>query len=338
VRALLIAVAVLMLFGELATAQKVISPQQAAPSPVPSQPPSPSPREEVQSPQGKPGASQQPAASEQRGTEDRPAVVKILPAEKTADERAQEERDRIDKTSAGWWLRVLTGALVIVGAMQFLALIGQGAVFAIQAKRLRESVDLTRAIASREERDMRDAITTAQTSADAAKNSADAAALHAQAAIGVELPAIFVTQIILHARDLGTLAARLQYPEISITFENFGRTPAFLARSSVEVVLAKDLPESPVYATVVAYPPGTLIEKGTPYIINLQRREYSILEVEDIINGISVLWVYGFVSYRDFIKRSHKIGFCARLFCSDRPNAVNEFRLGYGPEGYTYDQ
>jgi len=72
--------------------------------------------------------------------------------------------------------------------------------------------------------------------------------------------------------------------------------------------------------------------------MSLPPGEYNALQIEDIINGIEILWVYGFVSYRDFIKRCHKIGFCARLFCSSRPDAINEFRFGYCPEGYTYDQ
>jgi len=171
-----------------------------------------------------------------------------------------------------------------------------------------------------------------------AQKAAAAASLHAQAAISVELPAIFVTNVALHASGTEDLATRLKRRVISITFQNFGRTPAFLVRSSATVVVSKDLPESPSYTTIVRYPPGTLIERGHPYTMNLPPREYNALQVEDIINGIEILWVYGFVSYRDFIKRCRKIGFCARLFCSSRPDAINEFRFGYCPEGYTYDQ
>jgi hypothetical protein len=163
VRLILPAVAVFVTLVAIATAQKIVSPPpQTSPAPAPLQPPSPSTREEVQSPQDKPGASQQSTATEQRGTEDRPAIVKILPPEKTPDERAQEQKDRADKASADWWFRVLTGALIIVGIMQFLALIGQGIVFAIQARRLRESIGLTRDIADRQEKDTKESIAIAR--------------------------------------------------------------------------------------------------------------------------------------------------------------------------------
>jgi hypothetical protein len=176
VRLALSAVAALMMFVALAAAQKIVSPLPTAPLIVPSQPPPPSAREEIQSPDNKPSASQQPATDEQRGTERRPAVVKILPAEKTADERAQEQRDRKAKSSADWWIIRLTGALALVGILQFLALIGQGVVFAVQAIRLRDSIDLTRDIAGRQERDMQQLIGVARDNAAAATAQADAMA------------------------------------------------------------------------------------------------------------------------------------------------------------------
>src|SRR5271155_1038262 len=133
----------------------------------PLQPPSPSAGESQRPPQQKPSAANQPAGNEQRGTEDRPVVVKVLPSEKTETERAQEQHDRFEKSSSDWWIVRLTGALALVGILQFLALIGQAIVFRIQANALRESVDLTREVSGHQERDMRASIAEASRAATA---------------------------------------------------------------------------------------------------------------------------------------------------------------------------
>lgn len=112
--------------------------------------------------------------ADQRGTEDKPVVVKVLPVETTAAERAQEAQDRSDKASADWWMVRLTAALAGVGVLQFLALIGQAIVFLIQARRLRESVDLTRTIADRQAQDMTASIGQATRSAAAMEGVATA--------------------------------------------------------------------------------------------------------------------------------------------------------------------
>src|SRR5207253_5154414 len=103
----------------------------------------------------------------QRGTEGKPLIIKALPTEKTAAERAQEVNDRRDKAAADWWTVGLTLALVDVGALQFLALIVQAIVFGVQAKQLRASVDLTRTNANRQEQDMAASIAEAARAAGA---------------------------------------------------------------------------------------------------------------------------------------------------------------------------
>jgi hypothetical protein len=70
----------------------------------------------------------------QRGTEGAPLVVKVLPNQKTAEESANEEYDRKEKTSSDWWLIGLTGVLALVGGLQLVT-------FGIQAHRLKQTVD-----------------------------------------------------------------------------------------------------------------------------------------------------------------------------------------------------
>ena len=76
-------------------------------------PPTPGGSEAQRSPPGERTAEQKRGA-EQRGTEDHPAIVKILPTEKTAEERSQEKQERSEKSSADWWMIRLTGAVVTV--------------------------------------------------------------------------------------------------------------------------------------------------------------------------------------------------------------------------------
>jgi hypothetical protein len=76
---------------------------------------------------------QQTAPADQRGTEQLPAVVKILPTPKTAEETEADRKERAEKADSDWALVKLTGALAIVGALQLL-------VFGYQAWKLRQTV------------------------------------------------------------------------------------------------------------------------------------------------------------------------------------------------------
>jgi hypothetical protein len=78
--------------------------------------------------------SQQTAPADQRGTQESPLVVKVLPAIKTPEEAAREKKDREDKTENDGNLVKLTGVLAFVGFCQLL-------VYGYQAKKLRETVE-----------------------------------------------------------------------------------------------------------------------------------------------------------------------------------------------------
>jgi hypothetical protein len=98
-----------------------------------SQQPAPSPKKISKPEQKQPATSQQPATTDQRGTEQSPLIVKTLPSTKTAEETTQEADDRNEKSANDRHILWLTGALVVVGFLQF-------AVYAYQAKKLRETV------------------------------------------------------------------------------------------------------------------------------------------------------------------------------------------------------
>jgi len=102
-----------------------------------SQPPAPSTGKPGKPPQDQPRRREQPPASDERGTENSPVAVKIIPAPKTETEAAQDKAERDAKAATERRMVWLTGALVLVGLIQAL-------VFFIQARRLRETIDATR--------------------------------------------------------------------------------------------------------------------------------------------------------------------------------------------------
>jgi hypothetical protein len=331
VRPLLIAGGVLLLLSELATAQKVISP---VPSPsVPLQQPSPSAREDIQAPQHKPGAPQQPATDEERGTEGHPDIVKILPPDKTAEERAQEEKDREDKASADWWLRVLTAALVIVGIMQFLALIGQAIVFVIQARQLRRSVELTGKIADRQERDMHASISEASRAAAAMEGVA--AGINES---GTNTRELFATQRqfaklqlrpYLSVVEPGFVAQNTEhnlFAGIQINVLNTGHSPALNFRVAARVkILPFPLPEDFDFTI----PRGEIIPSGhinpgQRFFVrrNLDRRMPDD-EVRDIMAGEGRrLYIYGTIFFIDSFDDEHYTNFCQFAVWDVRGNFI----------------
>jgi hypothetical protein len=94
---------------------------------------------------GKSGQPQQPSMTDQRGTQQTPFVVKVLPIPKTNEEEAQEAKERNEKealdrriTDATDNIAYFNKILVAVAVLQFLALI-------FQAWMLRRTVNTSRA-------------------------------------------------------------------------------------------------------------------------------------------------------------------------------------------------
>jgi MFS superfamily sulfate permease-like transporter len=114
-------------------------------------------------------SAQQPSEVDQRGTENSPIVVKVLPAPKTPEEAAQERAARNDLSAANWWMVRLTGLIFFIGALQTL-------VFWIQATRLKKTIEKMDEIATGQTKDMRDSINAAARAADAMEGVAESLA------------------------------------------------------------------------------------------------------------------------------------------------------------------
>jgi len=97
------------------------------------QSPSPPTRKPSNPPQQQPNSAEQRPATDQRGTEQSPFVVKTLEPTKSQAEAEQETKDRQQKTANDGWIVILTGILAVVA-------VGQLGVYLYQAIKLRETV------------------------------------------------------------------------------------------------------------------------------------------------------------------------------------------------------
>jgi hypothetical protein len=300
----------------------VTVPQPIPPLFGPLQPPSP--RAAEQPPQNETGTPQQPPTAEQSGTENNPAIVRALPSEKTAEERAQQKADHDEKAADDWRMFILTGALVGVGILQFLALIGQAIVFGIQAKRLRESVGLTRDIANRQEADMRASITEAGRAAVAMERVADGigTSVETTAKMAADQREFWQQQMRAYLAIITggyvpqdrTTGWKL---EVRMFVQNNGLTPAHaVAVSSRARILPFPLPEDvdlslPVYRQEAA---GHIGPRQNFFFRAWLDDLLSDEELTTIMTKETPkLYVYGTVYYRDVFGNDYYTNFCQ--FC-----------------------
>jgi hypothetical protein len=275
----------------------------------------------LRSPSDESGATQQPVIPEQRGTEGNPVIVKVLPADKTVAELSQEQQDRAEKSSSDRWMVRLTAVLAVGAVLQFLVLVGQAIVFGTQAKRLRQSVDLTREVAGRQERDMHASIAEASRAATAMEGVA--AGISASVANTREL---FATQRQFSQMQLRPYLSVTepgfipQNPErnlfagMQVNVVNTGHTPAHNFRVASRVgILPFPLPDD-IDLTI---PDHEIISSGhiNPGQRFFFRRNLDRLmsddELQDIIAGNHRrIYIYGTVYCIDAFGNEHFTNFC----------------------------
>jgi hypothetical protein len=256
-------------------------------------------------PQPQAQSPQQQTAAEQRGTENLPVVVKVLPAQETeekakAESKEHDEKRQLDRDTL--WLSAATVAIIFLQLLIFVA----------QAYFLWGTLAAT-------------------------ATAANAAKLAAQAAVAVDLPILAPSMIALH-REPGVPGLVQGYPErvstFKINFKNFGRTAAELVTQCIEWKVVSRLPEIPVYKSSFPFVPGTFVEYGNElpaviqnFIITLQPEE-----VEAISKETTFLWVYGYVLFKDFLGNGHEQRWCTKWQAfALRPDGAR------GPLGFVYD-
>ncbi len=170
-----------------------------------------------------------------------------------------------------------------------------------------------------------------------ARIAAIAADLSARAAVAVDLPVLVPSKIALH-REPGVTGLVQGYPgpisTFRINFKNLGRTAAELVTQCIEWKVVNQLPETPVYKSSFPFVPGTFVQHGNElpatiqnFIITLQSEEVAAISKET-----KFLWVYGYVSFKDFLGNGHEQRWCTKW---------QAFVLGQdgvrGPMGFVYD-
>jgi hypothetical protein len=138
----------------------------------------------------------------------------------------------------------------------------------------------------------------------------------ADAAIGVELPKL--TLFHLDFADLGGRGwiTNLMCPTIEVKVKNYGRTPAFIMSEGVEIVVGFPS-ERPDYSrTAHDLPPETVVESGQPFSLAavMPSASLSTDQVNAIVEGRPIFWVFGYVAYRDFLNEPHIARFCRQLW------------------------
>jgi hypothetical protein len=245
--------------------------------------------------QAQPRSAEQPESAEQHvaadphGTEQSPLIVKVLPptdAPNNSVEVPQEGRSTTD-----WLLLMFIGLLVLVGA-------GQGVVFAIQARRLRDVLQ--------------------------SLMTGECALIYP-----IELNASLLLPNGEYANDPENPDAPL--PAITCEFMNIGRTTGIIKEIRGELFFGTHFPREPAYAysqvkrgDIMARPEKKTAEQRFEYSRNFTTGEIELIKERKV----GVLF-FGYVKYNDVFGRLHTKGF--GLMC----RGLNKFQA-WGGRGYNY--
>jgi len=262
------------------------------------------------------GPSGQGAAVDARGTSKAPLVVEVKENETETTARVAETQHRKQELINSRYTMYFTGAAMLVALFQL-------GFFYWQLRLMRSSVRDT-------------------------ELAARAAELNAKAAIGIELP---VLRVMLP--DLATTAELIgtnepyagtvndgppeKYSAIGLfVIKNFGRTPAFPEEIGVGWSVASTLPEMPNYRHRSRLPHASVIKADEEFMADVHYGiELSDAEVEAAASGTAWLWVYGYVSYTDFLQSRREARFCWRFANRNFDNVFYHFASdGEPPKAY----
>jgi hypothetical protein len=243
---------------------------------------------------------QQAFPADERGTEQSPLAVKIMPTTKSEEETANENRERKEKSEIDRKLVAFNGDLAYyarlltwLGGLQFLAIFVQATFLGLTLK------------------------TTAR-AATAAKNASDATN-------ALERPSLFVART--HLGEEHNEADRTISHFCDYSIGNYGRSPAVLIERCVDLRYLPELPERPTYVHVI--PSRRVIYHGEP-IDNLRT---SLSQAEERVSGDAAyqLYLLGYFCYEDVFGAAVTTGFCYRL------DEITGRLLRDGGNAYNYD-
>jgi hypothetical protein len=247
-----------------------------------------------------------------------PAVVKVLPIEKSAEQRAQEEKDRQEKRAGDKETSSTNRGLLFIGALQALIFACQFLAFAYQSKSLNQTV----VAATEQSKDMKRYVDEASRSATAMERMATAM----QANVAEVTDAFAMQKIVLKSQLRAYMSvvflACLQQDrtkdfkfEVQSNLQNNGNSPAIAASTASALrVLPFPLPAD-VDLTVpfvdfdaaANFPPHS----APMYIRTILPDFLTEEEIAEIKAGDKKrLYVYGTTKYKDVFGESHFTNFC----------------------------
>lgn len=266
--------------------------------------------------------AQKRVATDTRGTEQSPIVVRVLPSTKSQDQPYGGKARELDQSSVDWWMVRLTGAIAFISLVQT-------TVFGLQARRLKQTIQKMDAIASQQTQDVQASIAEATRAAQAMERISESMANSTESvreSVNISRDIADRQKLITELQSRGYLTIAFesmvpQNPAAGLRFaphmrlENRGSTPAYNIRfaTSADVLpfpLADDfafpLPAEPPYHS------GT-IGPGLHKILSaVVPKQYTDTEAGQIESGSGqriVAW--GIVKYQDAftIERSLLFGF-----------------------------
>lgn len=243
-------------------------------------------------------SAQQYTPDNQSGTENSPIIVKILPAQKTPEESAQEAAERQEKTSSDWWLDFFTGILALMALIQ-------AVVFAYQGRQLRKTVQA----AEGQSADMKNSIAEAKRAATAMEN----VATHFEASVKatIESTKTFSTRgemqmraYLCSAIGSGIFQERLKnlHFQAIVTIINAGSTPAHSVRWRIRAsILPLPTPHDFGFPLPDKWLGGGIIGPHQQTTLNPMVEDFcDDAEVDKIKRGEGkALHAWGIVEYRD---------------------------------------
>jgi hypothetical protein len=170
------------------------------------------------------------------------------------------------------------------------------------------------------------------------RTTAKAAELSARAAIGSELPILNVESISLTAFGDGIPPLPGLPPkrfQVFVTFKNVGRTAAFPTAFCVQGLACQNLPNAPNYTAIMDLTPGKIIRQDGSYFIEGGHITISDAKITAIQAGEIKLWVFGFVSFLDFLDMSRDYRFCFSWGTDEVSGEVGLRRDRFTPVQYT---
>jgi hypothetical protein len=207
----------------------------------------------------------------------------------------------------------------------------------VVALRLSRATSAMVEAAREQSRDLKQAIAVTKDAADAACKGAEVATLQARVLIGVERPRFELSSVELEWADQSVRQA-LKAPSVDVAFTNHGRTAAFITEKCIEAKLTQSLPEDPAYSAVETLPIVDAIDSGKTVTASAHRRvgELSEDQIRLVLGGRNILWVYGYINFRDFLGMKHRLGFCLRWAPPEHEASIGGTFLQDGPARYTY--